>query len=221
MPKNAKLEWLVEGKHKSGHANVIAELRALHLPPLELCIQFEVLDVELYIELSSKANEFAYQSSYYAKQHFKLGTPMAHGNMEFQWCKTLSRRLSNVVWMKRDSTERESRTDIQTFGNTEKKIPGVGEELFAVQTPAKAPLLLGYLELSEHYIESGLEASSESSSALYDASKGPFHDPGPHFELMPVHFKKILTVSMLEYKSSHSPGLQVAFLPHFSLNTIH
>ncbi|KAF5572541.1 hypothetical protein FPCIR_14248 [Fusarium pseudocircinatum] len=60
-----------------------------------------------------------------------------------------------------------------TFGNTEKKIPGVGEELFAVQTPAKAPLLLGYLEQSEHYIESRLEASNENSSALYDASKDP------------------------------------------------
>ncbi|KAJ0128144.1 hypothetical protein HZ326_28759 [Fusarium oxysporum f. sp. albedinis] len=44
MPKNAKLEWLAEGKHKSGHANVIAELRAVHLPPLELCIQSEALD---------------------------------------------------------------------------------------------------------------------------------------------------------------------------------
>ncbi|EXL95667.1 hypothetical protein FOIG_11777 [Fusarium odoratissimum NRRL 54006] len=41
---NAKLEWLAEGKHKSGHANVIAELRAVHLPPLELCIQSEALD---------------------------------------------------------------------------------------------------------------------------------------------------------------------------------
>ncbi|EXL72361.1 hypothetical protein FOPG_12099 [Fusarium oxysporum f. sp. conglutinans race 2 54008] len=40
MPKNAKLEWLAEGKHKSGHANVIAELRAA----LELCIQSEALD---------------------------------------------------------------------------------------------------------------------------------------------------------------------------------
>ncbi|KAI7768137.1 hypothetical protein LZL87_011113 [Fusarium oxysporum] len=63
--------------------------------------------------------------------------------------------------------------DIQNFGNTEKKIPGVGEELFAVQTPAKAPLLLGYLEQSEHYIESKLDASSQNSSALYDASKDP------------------------------------------------
>jgi hypothetical protein len=44
MPKNAMLEWLVEGKHKSGHANVIAELGAVHLPPPELCIQSEVLD---------------------------------------------------------------------------------------------------------------------------------------------------------------------------------
>lgn len=68
----------------------------------------------------------------------------------------------------------------------------------------------GYLEQSEHYIESRLDASSENSSALYDASKDPFHDPGPHFELMSIHFKKILIVSMLEYKSSQSPGLQVA-----------
>ncbi|KAM5518608.1 hypothetical protein FOXYSP1_09393 [Fusarium oxysporum f. sp. phaseoli] len=99
--------------------------------------------------------------------------------------------------------------DIQNFGNTEKKIPGVGEDLFAVQTPAKAPLLLalanqnsllttkGYLEQSEHYIESRLDTSSKNSSALYDASKDPFHDPGPHFEL--IRF----------------------ILPHFSLTTIH
>lgn len=44
MPKNAKLEWLVEGKHKSGYANVIAELRGAHLPPLELYVQPETLD---------------------------------------------------------------------------------------------------------------------------------------------------------------------------------
>ncbi|SCO37815.1 uncharacterized protein FFMR_04819 [Fusarium fujikuroi] len=44
MPKNAKLEWLVEGKHKSGHANVIAELRGAHLPPLELYVQPKTLD---------------------------------------------------------------------------------------------------------------------------------------------------------------------------------
>lgn len=31
----------------------------------------------------------------------------------------------------------------------------------------------GYLEQSEHYIESRLDASSENSSALYDASKDP------------------------------------------------